>query len=76
MLVRFVMGKFESRGLQKERKERYLTKKRMLSETLGQELSGAASAPALEETEKITRAALEEEARRASIKGQGSPEDA
>lgn len=76
LLVRFVMGKFESRGLQRERKERYLIKKSMLGEALGEKVSEAASAPTVEDTEKITRAALEEEARQASIKGQGTAEDA
>lgn len=75
MVVRYVMNKFESRGLQKERKERFLTKRKLLEETLGQDVGEAAAAPGVETGEKITREALEEEARQASIKGHGSPEE-
>ena len=74
LVVRFVMSKFESRGLQKERKERYLTKKKLLAENAGQQAASKASVPGIESTEKVTRAALEEEAREASIRGHGTAE--
>ncbi|KJZ79147.1 hypothetical protein HIM_01298 [Hirsutella minnesotensis 3608] len=74
--VRHVMGKRESPGLQRERKERYLTKKRLLQDNLGQDNANQSWAPGVDKTEKITRQTLEEEARQASIKGQGSPEEA
>lgn len=73
--VRYVMGKVESPGLQRERKERYLMKKKLLQENLGEDAAEKASAPGVETTEKITRATLEEEARQASVRGQGTAEE-
>ncbi len=73
MTVRYVLSKFERPGLQKERKERFLIKKKLLDETLGQAVDGTTALPSIETGEKITRAALEEEARQSSIKGHGSP---
>lgn len=72
--VRYVMGKVESPGLQKERKERFQMKKNLLQETLGQDISNRAAAPGIELSEKITREALEEEARLESTHGGGTPE--
>lgn len=71
MAARFVLSKLDSPGLQKERKERYLTKKKLLGELLGQDV---AATPGIATTEKITREALEEEARQMSIRGHGTPE--
>lgn len=73
--VRFVMSKLDSPGEQKERKERYLMKKKMLEENLGQDVAEHAAAPGIQESEKITREALEEEARQTSIRGHGTPEE-
>lgn len=70
------MSKLDSPGLQKERKERYLMKKRMLEENLGQDVSDKAAAPGIQASEQITREALEEEARQTSIRGHGTPEQA
>lgn len=75
LAVRYVMDRFESPGLQQERRERYLMKKRMLQENLGQDVAEKASGPGVATTEKISRATLEEEARVASTRGQGSPEE-
>jgi hypothetical protein len=75
-LVRFVMGKVESPGRQRERKERYLMKRKLLAENIGQGAAEKASVPGIETGEKITRQALEEEARRASVRGHGTPEEA
>lgn len=75
LAVNFVMNKFESQGLQKERKERFMMKKKLLEETLGQDVAEKATAPGIQEGEKITRQSLEEEARELSIKGNGSPEE-
>lgn len=72
-LVRTIMDKFESPGLQQERKERFQMKSRMLKDNLGQDVAEKAAAPGAEKTESITRASLEEEARRSSISGHGSP---
>ncbi|TWU76631.1 hypothetical protein ED733_008259 [Metarhizium rileyi] len=75
LAVRFVMSKVESPGIQQERKERYLMKKKLLTENIGQSVDEKAPMPGLEIGEKITRQALEEEARQTSIKGHGSPEE-
>ncbi|KFH40217.1 hypothetical protein ACRE_091260 [Hapsidospora chrysogenum ATCC 11550] len=75
MAVRHVLSKFESPGLQKERKERFLMKKKLLEETLGQDVAKKAAAPGVSEGERITREALEEEARQLSTKGHGTPEE-
>jgi hypothetical protein len=75
LAVSYVMSKMDSPGLQKERKERYIMKKRLLSQNLGQGVSEKAAAPGIAESEKITRATLEDEARKASVKGQGTPEE-
>lgn len=75
MIVRYLMSKVESPGLQKERKEKYLMKKRLLEETLQQEVHEKAATPGIAQGEEITRAALEEEARKASKRGAGGPED-
>ena len=73
--VRFVMNKMDSPGLQKERKERFIMKKRLLKQNLGQDVAEKAAAPGIAASEKITRAALEEEARQTSVGGQGKAED-
>lgn len=73
--VRHVMSKIESTGLQKERRERYMTKKRMLEENLGQDLDEAATLPNVPQSEQITRKALEEEARQSSIRGHNTAEE-
>jgi hypothetical protein len=75
MAVRHVLSKFESPGLQKERKERFLMKKKLLEETLGQDVAEKAATPGVSEGERITREALEEEARQLSTKGHGTPEE-
>ncbi|KAK7420858.1 hypothetical protein QQZ08_010187 [Neonectria magnoliae] len=72
MAARFVLSKLDSPGLQKEHRERYMTKKKLLGDHQSEGVSlniGVATA------EKITRGALEEEARQASINGHGSPEE-
>lgn len=71
------MGKVESRGLQRERRERFQLKKKLLEETVGHVASDKASVavPGAEKTEQITRETLEEEARLASLHGHGTPEE-
>ncbi|CAI0654129.1 unnamed protein product [Colletotrichum noveboracense] len=75
-LVRLAFKKLDSPGLQKERKERFLMKKRLLEQNLGQGVSDQAATPGIEKTEEITLQALEEEARRISTQGHGGPEEA
>ncbi|KAK2608949.1 hypothetical protein QQS21_002525 [Conoideocrella luteorostrata] len=74
-VVRFVMNKVESPGLQRERKERFQMKKKLLAENLGQNVHPTAVVPGVQLGEKITREALEEEARQDSIRGHGGPEE-
>jgi hypothetical protein len=77
LAVRFVMGKVDSPGLQRERKERFQMRKKLLEETVGHVVSekAAVAVPGVEKTEQITRQTLEEEARVASTHGHGSPEE-
>ncbi|WYZ45366.1 hypothetical protein EsH8_VIII_000682 [Colletotrichum jinshuiense] len=74
--VRLVLKKLDSPGLQREKKERFMMKKRLLEENLGQGVSDQAATPGIEKTEAITLQSLEDEARRISTQGQGGPEDA
>ncbi|KAF7535859.1 hypothetical protein G7054_g5015 [Neopestalotiopsis clavispora] len=74
--VRHVLNQFDSPGLQKERAERFSMRKLMLEETLGHDINLEKPLPDVPTGEKITRAALEEEARIASTRGHGTPEDA
>ncbi|PNP45772.1 hypothetical protein TGAMA5MH_02512 [Trichoderma gamsii] len=77
LAVRFVMGKVESPSLQRERRERFQLRKKLLEETVGHVAGEKAevAVPGIEATEQITRQTLEEEARLASIQGHGSPEE-
>jgi hypothetical protein len=75
LAVRFVLSKLDSPGVQKERKERFLMKRKLLEENIGQGASEESSVPGIDHSEKITRQALEEEARQTSIRGHGTPEE-
>lgn len=75
LAVRYVLSKVDSPGLQKERRERYAMKKKLLGQNLGQDASEKSAAPGIEQSEQITRAALEEEARQTSLRGHGTPEE-
>ncbi|EQL01518.1 Anoctamin/TMEM 16 [Ophiocordyceps sinensis CO18] len=75
LAVRYMMKKLESPGLQQERKERYLMKKRLMHEKLGQDTQKPSWVPGIETTDKVTRETLEEEARQSSMRGQGTPEE-
>ncbi|KAF3767706.1 DUF590-domain-containing protein [Cryphonectria parasitica EP155] len=72
-VVRYMIGSMDSPGLQKERAERFAMRKLHLQETLGEELAESAAAADFTGGEKITREALEEEARRASVSGRTAP---
>ncbi|OAA62328.1 Anoctamin/TMEM 16 [Cordyceps fumosorosea ARSEF 2679] len=76
IIVRTVLDQLESPGLQKERKERFQMKRQLLQDHLGQDVADRAAAPGIEMSEKITRAALEEDARLTSIRGKVSPAEA
>jgi anoctamin-10 len=73
MGVGYAMSKVESSGLQKERRERYNMKKKVLMETLGHDIEKRSESPPVEHGEKINRDALEEEARKQSVRGGSSP---
>ncbi|KAI0404331.1 DUF590-domain-containing protein [Xylaria palmicola] len=73
--VRYALEQMDSPGLQKERKERFTMRKQLLAETLGPDALEAAVPPTPRNGEKITRAALEDEARRLSTSsGSSTPE--
>lgn len=71
VVVRYVISTMDSPGLQKERAERFAMRKFHLQETLGEDVAESASESNFTGGEKITREGLEEEARRASVTGQG-----
>jgi hypothetical protein len=74
-VVRGVVKKLDSPGLQKEKRERFVMRKqlleRMIEGDVGAEVAGG---PGVSGGEAITREVLEEEARRLSVAGEGSPE--
>ena len=71
LAVRFAISKVDSPGMQKERAERYMVRKRYLQESLGKD---ALVLPPSNTTEKITRSSLEEEARQRTL-GVDTPQD-
>ena len=71
LAVRTAISKLDSPGLQKERAERYMVRKRYLQESFGED---ALYMPPSVDGEKITRESLEEEARQSSMKA-SSPQD-
>ncbi|KAG4412738.1 hypothetical protein IFR04_014135 [Cadophora malorum] len=73
--VRKALSKLDSPGLQKERSERYLVRKKYLEESIGREQAGDAAADGIAAGEKIRRSTLEEEARQSTLKGHGTPEE-
>jgi anoctamin-10 len=74
IVVRYVVSKLDRPGLQKERAERFAMRKNLLEESLSQDLTQQASGTGVSGGEKITREALEEEQRRASIHGHSREE--
>ncbi|KAI1119402.1 DUF590-domain-containing protein [Nemania sp. NC0429] len=74
LVVRYALGQIDSPGVQKERKERFAMRKRVLEETLGSNVMEAAVPPTPKAGEKITLAALEDEGRKLSTGSGGTPE--
>lgn len=74
-VVHYVVDKLDSPGLQKERAERFALRKLVLAESLGEAEAEKAMGPGVTDGEKITRAAVEAEARELSAKGLDTPED-
>ena len=66
--VRLAISKIDSPGMQKERAERFMVRKRYFEESFGED---AMELPPPMDREKITRATLEEEARQSSLKSTG-----
>ncbi|KAJ2905479.1 plasma membrane channel protein variant [Zalerion maritima] len=74
VVVRYVLEKIDSPGLQKERAIRFGLRKNILQESFGHELDEKDEAGlGLEKGEKITREVLEDAARKSSTQGHGSP---
>jgi len=74
IVVRGIVHKLDSPGVQKERAERFAMRKQLLEQTFGRDVSEESQGPGYRGAKKITREALEEEARQASIVGNGSNE--
>ncbi|KAI0483162.1 DUF590-domain-containing protein [Xylariaceae sp. FL0804] len=74
LVVRYALAQLDSPGLQKERAERFAMRKHLLEDSLGPEVTEKPLPPTPAAGEKITLEALEEEARRISTGGGGSPE--
>jgi anoctamin-10 len=66
-MVRVAIGKLDSPGLQKERRERYLVRRKYFDESLSQLNKFPAMDAAASGGEKIDRESLEEDARKTSL---------
>ena len=71
LAVRLTISKLDSPGLQKERAERYMIRKRYFQESFGE---SATELPPPTKSENVSRATLEEEARQSSVRASG-PQD-
>lgn len=69
--VRLAVSKIDSPGMEKERAERFMVRKRYLQDALGQDVMDV---PPSHTEEKITRASLEEDARQSSLRT-SNPQD-
>ncbi len=67
-VVRLAVSKIDSPGMEKERAERFMVRKRYLQDTFGQDILDV---PSGHVEEKITRASLEEDARQSSLRTTG-----
>ena len=72
LVVRLAISKIDSPGMQKERTERFMVRKRYFEESFGE---NAMELPPPMDREKITRATLEEEARQSSLKTTGAQDE-
>jgi len=73
--VRYTIGKLESPGLVKERRDRYLVRKAYLTENLESVKSLSKISTTTSETEHFNRESLEEDARRRSLKSTSSKDN-
>jgi anoctamin-10 len=74
--VNYALNQIDSPGLQQERAQRFSMRKQLLEESLGPEVTEKPVPPTTQNGEKITREALEEEARKLSTAGGHKPEQA
>ena len=68
LAIRLAISKIDSPGMEKERAERFMVRKRYLQENMGED---ALELPPSYAEEKITRASLEEAARQGSLRTSG-----
>ncbi|KAI6710837.1 hypothetical protein JHW43_006631 [Diplocarpon mali] len=73
--VRKALSKLDSPGLQKERSERYLMRKKYLEETVGREQASLTAVGGIAAGEKMSRNPLEDEARESTLWGHGALEE-
>lgn len=73
-VVRGIVRKLDSPGLQKEKAERFAMRKQLLERMTEMDVSEETTSPGMSRGEKITREALEEETRKLWIAGGGRPE--
>ncbi|ELR09701.1 hypothetical protein VC83_06251 [Pseudogymnoascus destructans] len=75
LAVRYGLSKIDSPGQQKLRRERFSIKRKYLEEALGKADAERFVGDSFTAGEKIDRRSLEDEARRSTLTGQGTPED-
>ncbi|KAL2015919.1 hypothetical protein VTK56DRAFT_4533 [Thermocarpiscus australiensis] len=73
-VVRGVIRKLDSPGLQRERAARFAVRKKLLESVVERDRGDEASGRGLGDGEKVTRETLEEDARRLSVAGGVTPE--
>ncbi|PBP15808.1 DUF590-domain-containing protein [Diplocarpon rosae] len=73
--VRKVFSKLDSPGLQKERSERYLVRKKYLEEIVGREQASPMTIGGIAAGEKTSRGTIEDEARNSTLRGHGTLEE-
>ncbi|CAK7564647.1 MAG: hypothetical protein SEPTF4163_002543 [Sporothrix epigloea] len=73
-VVHYAVDKLDSPGRQKERAERFALRKQVLAESLGESEVENAAGPGVTGGQKVTREALEDEARMLSAQGLDTPE--
>ncbi|KAK3307115.1 calcium-activated chloride channel-domain-containing protein [Chaetomium strumarium] len=74
-VVRYLIRKLDNPGLQKEKRERFAMRKKLLERMVERDMSKETTGSGVGfGGEKITRESLEEDARRLSVSGEGRPE--
>jgi len=73
LVIRKVLSKVDSPGLQKERAERWTVRRQYIEESYGEETAENAVKGGITSGEKISRSTLEDDARESTLKGRGTP---